>query len=204
MIVWLLYKADSATSTVCMIIAGGIFIVARQPAVAIKPYRLLAISISIVGVYGFLESVFDVKDTIIVMLGREPNLTSRAPMWEDLLSMVRNPVIGAGYESFWLGPRLEYMLENWKIGSQAHNGYIEMYLNMGIIGLLFIGTWFLSGLKKIAWFLKVKYPIGVLRFCLLVVVALYNWTEATFFGNNIMWMLFFFAIMDPPGKSKDI
>ena len=45
-------------------------------------------------------------------------------------NQVLNPIIGFGYESFWLGDRLQYMAEHWGITSQAHNGYLEMYLNM--------------------------------------------------------------------------
>jgi O-antigen ligase len=121
-------------------------------------------------------------------------------MWEDLLSFVKNPIIGYGYESFWLGERREYMWENWKIASQAHNGYLEMYLNMGVIGLCFILAWIVSGLMKVRRAMERDYKSAVLRLCLIVVVAVYNWTEATFFGSSNMWLLFFLGIMDVPER----
>jgi hypothetical protein len=31
-----------------------------------------------------------------------------------------------------------------------------------------------------------------------VVVVLYNWTEATFYGVSLMWMMFFFATIETP------
>jgi len=43
-----------------------------------------------------------------------------------------NPWIGAGFESFWLGPRLNKLWAQYNfMPNQAHNGYIEIYLNLG-------------------------------------------------------------------------
>jgi hypothetical protein len=71
-----------------------------------------------------------------------------------------------------------------------------MYLNMGLIGVFFIVGWIVSGLRKVNRYLDIDYPAAVLRLCFIVIVAVYNWTEATFIGNNTMWLLFFFAVMD--------
>jgi O-antigen ligase len=156
----------------------------------------MRIGISFIVLFGIMELAFDMKDTMIAMLGRRPDLTTRVPMWEDLLSMVRNPLLGFGYESFWLGDRLIYMENKWGIKQQAHNGYLEMYLNMGLIGVFFIVGWIVSGLRKGNRYLDIDYPAAVLRLCFIVIVAVYNWTEATFYGNTNMWLLFFFGVMD--------
>lgn len=195
--VWLFYMADSATSLICMLIASGIFILAGSPSVSAIPRRIIFITFGIIILYGILDMLFNVKDSIVLMLGRRHDLTTRVPMWEDLLDMVKNPIIGFGYESFWLGDRLTYIFETWGIGSQAHNGYIEMYLNLGLVGIIFLVLWFISGLKKIMRYIEIDYFGGVLRFCLILVIALYNYAEATFFGAQNMWLLFFIAIMDP-------
>ena len=193
---WLFYNVDSMTSLVCFVIAAGIFIVARQPAIAREPKRLMRICFLFIVVFGTLESTFDMKDTVIEMLGRRPDLTTRVPMWEDMMSMVKDPMLGYGYESFWLGPRLQYMREKWGMEHQAHNGYLEMYLNMGVIGVCFIIGWIVSGLRKVKRQLNNDYSAGVLCFCLIVVISIYNWTEATFFGYNNLWLLIFLAVME--------
>lgn len=199
MIVWLFYMANSATSLACTIVAICLFVACRIPAIERNPQRIIPICITFVALFGVMESVFDVKDTIISMLGRRPDLTTRVPMWEDLMSLVRNPFLGAGYESFWLGERRQYMLDHWGIVSQAHNGYLEMYLNMGLVGLLFVVGWIISGLKKVQRYLYIDYPAAILRFCFIVVVSLFNYTEATFIGTSIMWMIFLLGIMDVSG-----
>ena len=202
MIVWLLYMANSATSMACLIAAIGIFAVGRHPVMVSNPRRILHLGIASVVLFVILEFAFSIKDTIITLLGRSPDLTTRVPMWKDLLSMVKNPIIGFGYESFWLGARLQYMVEHWGIGNQAHNGYLEMYLNLGLVGLFFLLGWILFGLRNVNRHLATDYPAAMLRFCFIVVVVLYNYTEATFYGPNSLWMLFFIGILYIPGQSE--
>lgn len=199
---WLFYIVDSVTSLVCFFIAIGIFLVARMPAVAQQPKSLIKICLLFIAFIGIFEFVFDMKDTAIAALGRRPDLTTRVPMWEDMMSMVEDPIVGYGYESFWLGPRLQYMREKWGMEHQAHNGYLEMYLNMGIIGIIFILGWIVSGLRKVHRQLDIDPPIGVLGFCLIVVIAIYNWTEATFFGYNNLWLLLFLAVINLKKESE--
>lgn len=198
MISWLLYKANSATSLACMFVALAFLIFAAHPAITNRPGRLLGFSIGSGMLFAALDALFSIRYTIINMLGRRPDLTTRVPMWQDLLSMAKHPITGFGFESFWLGARREYMAEHWKITIQAHNGYLEMYLNLGIIGVLFVLAWIITGLRKVQRCLPIDYPAGVLRLCIILVVVLYNWTEATFYGINNMWLLFFIALIDPP------
>lgn len=202
LIVWLLHMANSATSLACLIVAVGLFVVGRQPVVAREPSRILPLGIACIVLFGIMELAFDVKDTIITMLGRRPDLTTRVPMWDDLLSLVRNPLLGVGYESFWLGDRRQYMVEHWGIDCQAHNGYLELYLNMGLIGFLFVVGWIVSGLRNVHRYLVIEYPAAMLRLCFIVVVALYNYTEATFYGVSNMWVLFLLGVMDMSGQKS--
>lgn len=202
MIAWLLYMANSATSNACLIVALCLFAVGRQPAMVSKPQRILYLGIVCVVLFGIMEIAFDVKDTVIAMLGRRPDLTTRVPMWEDLLTMVKNPLVGFGYESFWLGLRQQVVFERWGLSNNAHNGYLQMYLDLGYIGLLFVVAWILSGLRNVARELIIDYPVAVLRFCFIVVVCLYNFTEATFNGVSNIWIIFLLGIMDVFSRQK--
>jgi exopolysaccharide production protein ExoQ len=196
MIVWLFYMANSATSLACMIVAGVLFIAARLPSAALKPLRIMTIFLGCIILFGILELFFDVKNTVIGMLGRQQDLTSRVPMWEELIHMVKDPLVGFGFESFWLGDRRILMQERWKDIIQAHNGYLQMYLDLGYIGLFFLGTCVLSGLRKVSRDLLIDYPVAMLRFCFIVVVSFYNYTEATFFGVSCMWVIFLLGTID--------
>jgi O-antigen ligase len=133
------------------------------------------------------------------LLGRKAHLTERTDIWQVLLSFNTNPIFGVGFWSFWTGARQE---EAWKqIGekiNQAHNGYLEQYLNLGYIGVAFIVIIMLSGLLKIRRHLSFDQPAGMLRLSFLVTAILYNVTEAAFYGLNNMWMLLLLACIDGP------
>ena len=202
MIAWLLYMANSATSLACMVVAVCLFVVGRQPAVAREPRRILAFGLACIVLFVIMELAFDVSETVIAMLGRDSTLTTRVPMWSDLLSMVKNPIFGFGFESFWLGDRQQIIRDTWGITINAHNGYLEMYLNLGLIGLFMLVGWILSGLKKAARHLVSDYPVALFRLCVVVVVVCYNWTEAIFYGVNDMWMMFILCTIEVPGNTS--
>jgi len=194
-----MFKSNSATSLACLFAGVGLFVIARHPALREEPGKMIKLGIAFIVLFGIMDLAFGLKDAVITLLGRRPDLTTRVPMWEDLLSLVKNPLIGFGYESFWLGDRRQYMNEHWGIVSQAHNGYLEMYLNLGLIGVLFLVIWVFWGLKNIFRHLKVDYPDGIFRLCFLLIIVIYNYTEATFYGVSNLWLLFFVAAMVPGG-----
>lgn len=196
MLIWLLYMANSATSWACLVIAICLFIVAQLPIMVRNPKKIIYFFISCIVLYTIFNTIFDIKGAIITMLGRKPDLTTRIPMWDELLTMVKNPIIGFGYESFWIGARRKIIFDHWGVDGQAHNGYLEVYLNIGLIGLCIVIYWFITGLKKIDSYLIINYKAAIIKLCLLIVIAMYSWTEAVFFGVNNMWLLLFFAIID--------
>ncbi len=201
MTLWLLHKSNSATSLVCLVLAVGILAVGSREAMRANPPRIFWLVLFGGVMVGLAEVAFDLTGALIHLLGRRPDLTTRVPMWHDLIGMVQNPLIGFGFESFWLGSRREAVIHNWGIGMQAHNGYLEMYLHLGLVGVAMIAAWFVGGLRKVKQALVEDYPPAVFRFALILVVALYNWTEAMFVGDSIMWLLFFAAIVELPSEA---
>jgi O-antigen ligase len=167
---------------------------------SLKPRRILIFGISCIVIFGAIELVFDVTTAVINLVGRDETLTTRVPTWELLLSMVKDPVLGFGWEGFWLGERQEIVYEKTALRGNAHNGYLEMYLNLGLIGLFILAGWILSGLIKISRHLVIDYPAAILRLCFVVVFALSNWTEASIFGVSVTGMLLLLGSLDIPEK----
>jgi exopolysaccharide production protein ExoQ len=194
---WLLWKADSATSLSCLGLVCVLLLISRMPLVRSRPARLVGLGATAVVVFGVLEATVGFSGLIVTLLGRDPTLTTRTPMWHGLVEMMQHPLIGEGYESFWLGGRLMAvfkMVDNRL--HQAHNGYLEIYLSLGLIGLGFLIVSILSGFLKVRRHLETEHVTGILRLCLVAAVVLYNWTEATFVGVSNMWVLFFLGVID--------
>lgn len=194
----LLHLSQSATSLGCAVVATAIFAASRL--MSRKPERLLTWGVIVVLLYLGLNAALDVNRFVIHMLGRKENLTNRTEIWGVVKSMAVNPWIGAGYQSFWLGDRLR---EIWvKTGSQiiqAHDGYLEQYLELGYAGVAFIFAMMLSGLVKIRRLLCRDYAAGVLMLCLVVLAALYNYTEASFYAVSNIWLLAVLSFTEAPG-----
>lgn len=197
LIVWLLYLSQSATAQVCIVVAVVLLLAGRTKVLARKPDTIIIILMTCIPVFFLLEETFEITELILDLLGRDRTLTTRVPMWEFLKGMVTNPIMGAGYYSFWMGERLEII---WgftgRTINQAHNGYLEQYLNLGYIGVFFIAAIILSGLLKVKRQLYVDYPLGMLSLCFIIAAILYNYTEASFYGINNMWLLLLFGVIE--------
>ena len=68
-----------------------------------------------------------------------------------VITIPTNRLVGTGYESFWLGDRLQKM---WQADpglqlNEAHNGYVEIFLTLGWIGLVFFGVLITSGYRNV-------------------------------------------------------
>jgi exopolysaccharide production protein ExoQ len=196
---WLMYKADSATSTMCCII-GIMVIYGMELPVMQRNYRHIgAVIITLLVIGALLEYSFDIWQVILTSLGRDATLTGRTVLWQQVLAMHTSPLFGTGYDSFWLGDRVEkfWAMYSWK-PNQAHNGFLETYLNLGWIGLILLLGIIFSTYRKIATRMVDRSPYQVLRLSLFVVALLSNLTEAYFKGLAEIWFSFLLIAVEYP------
>jgi exopolysaccharide production protein ExoQ len=200
MIGWLLPIANSKTASVALAVGCVVLLAVQWPNVRryFWAYAITAIVVSVV-----FEQVFSIKEMVITASERDVTLTGRTGIWEAVLQEPINPLIGAGYSSFWLGERLEKfwaMYPNTPL-IQAHNGYIELYINLGLIGLLLIAAVLWSGLRQMqrravacdadpASTTHDERTLATFALGYGVAYLLYNVTEATFQGLNLLFTIF--------------
>jgi len=192
MAVWLFRQANSATSLACVVV-GSIVLAALSTDFVKKRLRAV-IGWSLAGAAALLllSTTVDLKSNVAEMLGRDPTLHGRTAIWETVLAEKTNPLIGTGYYTFWMGGRAEKIAEkNGYVAllNQAHNGYLEMYLNAGAIGLLLLIGFLLSGLKRIARQLLTDPDWGGMKLVCCLIVAIHNWSEASFFISGPLWFV---------------
>ena len=103
-------------------------------------------------------------------------------MWGELFAMPANPLTGLGYQSFWLGNRLLAIWTNLDTTflNEAHNGYLEMYLNLGLIGLALLCVFMVSGYRTVCKQLTIWPHFASLSLALWSVAIVYNITESAF------------------------
>lgn len=185
MAVYLIYLADSATATACLIEGAGILLLTNMPKIYRRPAQVHLIVVAVLGVTA-INLFFG--SSLLALFGRNSTLTGRTDLWNLCLTLVTNPMMGAGYETFWLGQRLERMWEYIPGVNQSHNGYLEIYLNLGWVGVGLLVTLLLFGYRNIIRAVRRREPAGNLRLAYFVVACVANCTEAGFKMMHPMWI----------------
>jgi exopolysaccharide production protein ExoQ len=199
MVLWLLWIANSVTSSSCFVMASVLMLVPRFRFVKQRPlivHLLIAMMLAASASVLFLG----VSPDALATMGRNPTLTDRTEVWGWLFSLVQNPLVGTGFESFWLGPRLQKLWSiYWWHPNEAHNGYIEIYVNLGWIGIILLAAVVVAGYRTVIAAYRRELPLANLRLAYFLVGMAYNFTEAAFFRMQApAWIFFLFAITSVP------
>lgn len=204
MIWWLLALSSSATSLLCLGIGICIIVGLELPAMRKSPRTGGLVIVSILLLFFLLDKAFDLSQLIIASMGRDPTFTGRSEIWDEVISLVPNPLIGTGYDSFWLGERLKQMwAKHWWNPTGSHNGYLETYINLGWIGLVLLCLLIVAIFRKIQKEMLSNYDYGRFEMALLIIALVYNITEVAFKGTMLIWfMLILIAVKVPARLAK--
>jgi O-antigen ligase len=198
LVFWAFRLADSATSLGCFFIGGTVMLLASRPAMRrnrVLIHSMVATSLLLVMVGLFLDPAIGLTEAV----GRDSSLTGRTRIWDEVLPLTVNPVFGAGYESFWLGPRLDKIwLENGQHINQAHNGYLEVYLDLGLVGLVLVLIVLIVGYRNAMQTIRRTPNLGSLQLAFVVVALIYNLTEHAFRDLHPVWIMFLLAVVSIP------
>jgi O-antigen ligase len=196
--------ANSVTSIACFILGGGLILIMGLHVIKRRPTRVHALCLVIVLLAAFAQ-LLGGQDAILHALGRAPNLTGRTDIWAAVIPAVPNSVIGAGFESFWIGPdvvKFQRAMVGWwhpENLNEAHNGYIEVYLNLGWVGVVLISLILISGYRRAVAAFRLNPSVGSLMLAYVIVSAVYSITEAGFRSPNPMWIFMLLAIVSSTG-----
>jgi O-antigen ligase len=197
---YLLYVADSATSKSCLYLCGGIIAVVKLSRLGRKP---AVVHLLVAGAVGISVSALFFTGSLLGNLGRNSTLTGRTELWSEILTIPVSRVVGAGYESFWLGDRLTMM---WKLSGQApvqaHDGYLEILVNLGWVGIGLLAVLIIHGYGKIMKRFRRDPQRECLAVAFFVSALIYNLTEGAFKMNDPVWICFIMAIMAGAVKTK--
>jgi len=127
---------------------------------------------------------------ILEILSDPMTFTGRAAIWSVLGELIADrPLLGYGYASVY-GVGMATPLLNYASGwvllvAQAHNGYLDMLLTLGVIGfILTVLTFIILPLRQL--FLLPQIPRDILAtcLCLLMFVVLHNIMETSIFDRE--------------------
>ncbi|MEM7713901.1 MAG: O-antigen ligase [Cyanobacteria bacterium P01_A01_bin.68] len=137
-------------------------------------------------------------DTIFNSFGKDATISGRTLIWPLLINKIQErPWLGYGYDTFWKGGWEGEVADIWRAliagfePPHAHNGFLEICLDIGFLGLAIFVIWFVfSCLRSLAWLHKNQTIEGIAPIVLLIHILLLSLTESYFIRGNIYWLIY--------------
>jgi len=136
-------------------------------------------------------------DQTTALLGKDATLTGRTPIWRETLHFVqKSPVLGYGFAAFWSQlsrpGRLVREAINWDNLPHSHNGYIDLALQIGGVGLfLYFAAFFIGMRRAVRYIRRDPGQESMWPLAFLCVIFLYQLDEGTIVTpNQLIWILY--------------
>jgi O-antigen ligase len=192
---WFLLVIDSLTSLVLTVVGTMVILAGKWSNHTRGLVRTIAIGSTIVVMIATPALVvYGQRPTheIDQLAGHEETFWGRVSFWPELATLSEgSPLTGVGFGSYWLGPRLRALWSRygWQ-PTEAHNGYVETYLELGFVGVGVLG-WFILGAVRSASreFAVERSRWSPLRLAYVTAASAYNITEAAFKGLHLVWLI---------------
>lgn len=191
----LLVLSGSATALIVCLLIFSLFPLRRILYLRTRPLIAAMIAGGVVATAIVLWAV-DHLDQILDSLGRSSSLTGRVPLWQIVIKEIaERPFRGFGFSAFWTSWEGERVSDTvaWDVPvPNAHNGFLEVWLGIGLIGLAILligmGRSFLFAVRRARADGEFDHLWPMI---LLIFIVLYNLTEnSLLIGNSILWMAY--------------
>lgn len=152
-----------------------------------------------------LELSFGLIEIIVGASQRDMTFTGRRDLWKVLLEIgSRHPFLGVGYGNFWIGRSPHNLWDEfiWR-PTTAHNGYIDVYLQLGLVGVFLLILVILLGYRNIVKTLLSNFDFGRFEITLLFMIVLYNMSESSVVrGGDLPWVILLLVSMYIPKSGE--
>jgi O-antigen ligase len=205
---WLLIGSSTAGSKTALIgfVVGTLMLIGAQLSLR-QPAKIIGalLAIAVLSWIGLATSEGSLFESAANLMGRDATLTGRTDIWNAVLEVgPRDPVFGRGYGSFWYG---EVAREVWKKPriyttiQQSHNGYLDIYLELGMVGLALLTGLVWATHRDILRALGSEREFAGLRMAILCVILVHNIAESSF-GRpvHLLWFLFILVCIRLPRR----
>ena len=143
----LLIMSKSSASVINLLVVGIVFSILktwRWNYLVMVPATLL---ITLLG-SGFFLWFNSNSELLFNSVGKDASLSGRSQLWSLTFDVAcRRPFFGHGYGSFWENPNgaaIEiWQMVNWR-APNAHNGFLDLFVGLGLLGVIVVGVSFIS------------------------------------------------------------
>jgi exopolysaccharide production protein ExoQ len=190
------------------IVALFLWMVRRVPAERRIPWYIAGSAIAAAGIA--LVLVF--RTTLLGLLGKSPDLTNRLDIWDTVIGLAnQRPAVGwgwIGYWAPWVEPFDDLVVIKGVTYLQAHNAWIDVFLQLGIVGLVVFGALVVSTLGR-SWARAVDLPrargkaIGLLPILVMVMLIVHSFAESRLLIEIGFALLVVFAIRTRSNRGQN-
>ena len=194
-------KTALTLTFVCFFVTFAIVLLFQLPAagiVAAIVIGLLGSAIALVFVVNIGISTF--LDNILAYIYNDTSLTGRDRVWEYVLyRFSQSPLVGHGYGALWRDPD-SYVQQrnfgNFFMAGQAHNGYLDILAQIGIIGLILTALFLLATFcRSVLLLAGARKPITFIAIYTTIGIITYNFTESSLASSGKeMWLYFILVV----------
>ncbi len=144
---------------VVVVVGAAVLLIrnARTARARARRYGIIAIVVAVGAVLGIL-----LRTQILHLLGKSSDFTGRSDIWNAVIHLAQErPGVGWGWISYWAPfvPPFNHLIV--KGGVQvlhAHNAWLDVFLQLGIVGLVVFGAFVLSTLWR-TWLFAIDRTI---------------------------------------------
>jgi O-antigen ligase len=182
-----------------LLVCYGVLRIAEQLNPTGRTFLLLGSMITMTGVMAGAWFYFP---EIAALLNRDATLTGRTEIWNQVwIAVMKHPLLGYGFAAFWEGMKGEsynVILALRFVVFHAHNGLLEIWLELGAVGLGLIVMSYMRAWRKIWPMLRsVRSREAYWMIFMLLLIALYDVDENTLLTfNGLFWILYVAAVAD--------
>ncbi|AFY87636.1 O-antigen ligase family protein [Chroococcidiopsis thermalis] len=191
----ILLQTKSSSSLIIFFIIMSVFLTIRSIRM---PYVLTIPTLLLLALIGQILYLWLADNTTYLLssIGKDTTLTGRVDLWPAVLDKIwQRPWLGYGYSGFWGGWDRESAYV-WRVTGwtppNSHNGFLDLWLDLGILGLLIYLLGFLASfLKSLVWVRISRTSISLWPVMYIIYFWLSNQTETTLLKQNeIYWLLY--------------
>ncbi len=141
------------------------------------------------------------SDSIFNALGKDPTLTGRTDFWTQLVEKIQErPIAGYGMAGFWQpwrgdqNPANGILNSNGFVPPHAHNGFLEVGLQLGLVGIVLFGVLFASSwLQALQYLISHRSLESGLPLIFLTYITLFNFSTSAFLDPGYAWFIYVFT-----------
>ena len=189
-------SAGMIFATVAVILAAIVSLLAEGKDWQTR-HRYYRIAWTVAGIAMFLVLMF--RSTVFEILGKSPDMTHRSFIWRKVFALIsERPLEGWGFTGVWnpSSKPFEHLIVIYQSNYyQAHNAYLDVWLQLGLVGLgLFLILIVRTFIKT--WRLGVHHSNSLYLWPLLLLIAqlVRGITESRLLIQSAMFMLILFAV----------